>query len=66
MLSRKYIYRREVETRLIEKVEEYLKEKYNCELKAMDLNFLININKDDENVKLLSQCMNTPNGVMHN
>lgn len=55
-----------METRLIEKVEEYLKEKYNCELKAMDLNFLININKDDENVKLLSQCMNTPNGVMHN
>ena len=47
---------------LIEKVEEYLKEKYNCELKAIDLNFLININKDDVNVKLVAQSMNTPNG----
>ena len=47
---------------LIEKAEIYLKENYSCNLKAVDLDFLININQKDESVKLIAQSMKTPNG----
>lgn len=48
----------------VSEVLDYLKKEYNIELKPLELDFILEFIKDDndENIKLVSQCMNMANG----
>lgn len=49
---------------LISNMIEFLKENYNCQLEAIDLNYLIEVvkNKKDKDIKLIAQFMKLPSG----
>lgn len=47
---------------LISEMKKYLLENYRCELKALDMSFMVNVSKSDETVRLIAQYMKTPGG----
>lgn len=49
-------------SKLISSMVKYLENNYDCKLQPIDLNFLINLSKNDSEVKLIAQYMNLPNG----
>lgn len=40
----------------------YFEKEYNCILKPIDLDFMVNVSKNDESVKLIAQYMKLPRG----
>ena len=47
---------------LIANMIKYLEEQYECILTPLDLDFMVNVCKQDENVKLIAQYMKLPSG----
>ncbi len=47
---------------LISDALSYLKNNFDCNLKPLDLDFMISVCKNDENVKLIAQYMKLPSG----
>ena len=47
---------------LIAETLDYLKKYFDCDLVPLDLDFMVNVCKNDKNVKLIAQYMKLPNG----
>lgn len=47
---------------LIAEMSDYFKEHFECDLIPLNLDFMVNVCKRDENVKLIAQSMKLPNG----
>lgn len=47
---------------LISRIKSYVEKTYLCSLKALDLNFMVNVSKCDSTVKLIAQYMKLPSG----
>lgn len=47
---------------LISAMKKYLETSYNCSLKSLNLDFMVNVSKDDPDVKLIAQYMKLPSG----
>lgn len=43
-------------------MSDYFKEHFECDLIPLNLDFMVNVCKRDENVKLIAQSMKLPNG----
>lgn len=47
---------------LISEMIKYIKSKFDCDLYPLDLDFMVNVCKNDDKVKLIAQYMKLPNG----
>ncbi len=52
----------DVYSALINNMLNYLQQNYSCELKAYNLDFMVNIARNEEDVKLIAQFMKLPKG----